>query len=275
MRVFISHASEDKAEVARPLAERLAAQGIKVWYDEFTLTLGDSLTREIDRGLTQCDFGVVILSPSFFGKEWPRRELEALHSRETIEGRKRILPVWHQLEAAEVAGHSPLLASRLAVSTHRGLDTVVDDILAAVRRSPAVDLPPVAPQSSMSRTAWPIGATVPSFGCGEDGRGGLLFHFKATFVNRSPRAAVLSFQLRYELEHGDPRKWVAIPEGRTHESERVRVDAESFVTKELHFHFVDVSTYGGADAIRKRRARLWITDHISQQQALIDVPTPR
>ena len=32
--VFISHAGEDKDQVARPLAKRLTALGVRVWYDE-------------------------------------------------------------------------------------------------------------------------------------------------------------------------------------------------------------------------------------------------
>ena len=43
--VFISHASEDKEEVARPLAEALRKNGLSVWYDEFELKIGDSLRR--------------------------------------------------------------------------------------------------------------------------------------------------------------------------------------------------------------------------------------
>jgi len=49
--VFICHASEDKDRFARPLAESLRNQNIAVWYDEFSLMLGDSLRRAIDRGL--------------------------------------------------------------------------------------------------------------------------------------------------------------------------------------------------------------------------------
>ena len=37
--VFISHASEDKNSVVRPLAEALVARGLKVWYDEFELRI--------------------------------------------------------------------------------------------------------------------------------------------------------------------------------------------------------------------------------------------
>lgn len=43
--VFISHASEDKDAVVRPLAHALREGGLSVWYDEFELKLGDSLRR--------------------------------------------------------------------------------------------------------------------------------------------------------------------------------------------------------------------------------------
>ena len=49
--VFISHASEDKDDVVRPLAAELAAAGLSVWYDEYELRVGDSLRRKIDKGI--------------------------------------------------------------------------------------------------------------------------------------------------------------------------------------------------------------------------------
>jgi len=41
--VFLSHSAKDKA-VARPLAERLQADGVKVWFDEWVL-LKDEIRR--------------------------------------------------------------------------------------------------------------------------------------------------------------------------------------------------------------------------------------
>ena len=63
--VFISHASEDKDTFVRPLAHALNNLGVKVWYDEFSLRLGDSLSRSIDKGLAESAFGVVVISPHF------------------------------------------------------------------------------------------------------------------------------------------------------------------------------------------------------------------
>lgn len=69
---FISHASEDKEEVVLPLAELLMASGLKIWLDRGEIFLGDSLREKIDEGLAQSQFGIVILSHSFFSKDWPK-----------------------------------------------------------------------------------------------------------------------------------------------------------------------------------------------------------
>lgn len=121
--VFISHASEDKEKVARPLAALLTKAGFRVWLDEAELTLGDSLRRKIDAGLAHSKYGIVILSEVFFAKEWPQRELDALVARED-DGRKVILPIWHEVNKTIIARFSPLLADRLSVSTDKGLDYV-------------------------------------------------------------------------------------------------------------------------------------------------------
>nr|HPJ39660.1 DUF1883 domain-containing protein [Spirochaetota bacterium] len=92
--VFISHASEDKEAVARPLAEILRKLGLKVWYDEFELKIGDSLRRKIDKGLAKSKFGVVILSTSFIGKGWPNYELDGIVTK-SVSGQQVILPIWH------------------------------------------------------------------------------------------------------------------------------------------------------------------------------------
>ncbi|HEU4557607.1 MAG TPA: toll/interleukin-1 receptor domain-containing protein, partial [Longimicrobium sp.] len=130
--VFISHASEDKDQVARPLAEELRSRGFSVWYDEFSLSLGDSLRRKIDVGLRDSRYGVVLLSKKFLTKEWPQRELDGLTSRETVAG-KVILPVWHQVTREDIAAYSVVLADRVAIATDRGIGSVADAIEHAIR----------------------------------------------------------------------------------------------------------------------------------------------
>lgn len=114
---FICHASEDKDSLVEPLAESLIREGCRIWYDDFQLTVGDSLRRSIDRGLTNSHFGIVVLSPSFFAKNWPQYELDGLVNREMIEGTKVILPLWHKVSKEDVQCHSPSLADKVALRT--------------------------------------------------------------------------------------------------------------------------------------------------------------
>lgn len=113
---FISHASEDKQEFVRALAEALQAAGHDVWYDEFALRVGDNLRLSIERGITNSKFGVVVLSPAFFRKEWTQRELDALFALDTAAA-PRILPIWHGVSIDQVAAASPILAGRVALKT--------------------------------------------------------------------------------------------------------------------------------------------------------------
>ena len=144
---FICHASEDKETIARPLAEALKGEGRDVWYDDFSLRLGNSLRESIDRGLANSRFGIVILSPHFFEKHWPRQELNGLATRE-VNGAKVILPVWHKVGFKEVREYSPTLADRVAVSTDKGLEHVVEKILGAATVGPT-SVPPSAGQEHM------------------------------------------------------------------------------------------------------------------------------
>jgi hypothetical protein len=114
--VFISHASEDKDDVARPLADALIGNGLHVWFDEYELRIGDSLRRKIDTGLVNSRYGVVILSESFFAKSWPQHELDGMVAQ-TNSGTQDILPIWHKISKAEVMAYSPSLADKVARST--------------------------------------------------------------------------------------------------------------------------------------------------------------
>lgn len=129
---FICHASEDKDSFVRPLARALHDKRLQVWYDEFSLIVGDSLRKSIDHGLSQSRFGIVILSKSFFAKEWPQRELDGLTARE-INGVKVILPVWHGVSRDDVLKYSPVLADRVSLQTDRGLDHVVYELLKVIK----------------------------------------------------------------------------------------------------------------------------------------------
>jgi len=126
--IFLSHASEDKDNVARPLAKLLRKASLKVWYDEEVITIGDSIRRSIENGLNNSRYGLVILSKNFFAKEWPQMELDALMAKEISKG-KTILPVWHKVNRDDVVKYAPILADKYAVTTDNGLLPVMINIL--------------------------------------------------------------------------------------------------------------------------------------------------
>jgi hypothetical protein len=146
--VFICHASEDKNTVARPLAQALIARRRTVWLDELELTVGDSLSGHIDAALAHSRFGVVVLSPAFFAKPWPQRELAGLAAREMDAGSKVILPVWHDVDHHYIAQRSPTLADRVSARTNTGIGQVADEISLALEHAGVPASADTAPESS-------------------------------------------------------------------------------------------------------------------------------
>lgn len=114
--LFISHASDDKEDLVEPLVRALQALGVKVWYDKFTLRVGDSLRKKIDQGLSNSRFGTLVLSSAFFAKQWPQYELDGMTALE-MDGRKMILPIWHKTSKSEVIKFSPTLADKVALNS--------------------------------------------------------------------------------------------------------------------------------------------------------------
>lgn len=116
--VFVSHAWEDKESFAEEFVESLRECGAKVWYDTTQIKWGDSMRSKIDDGLRKSKFGVVVLSPDYIkdGKYWTKTELDGLFQIESVNG-KMLLPVWHNLTKKEVMEYSPIVASKLAMTT--------------------------------------------------------------------------------------------------------------------------------------------------------------
>ncbi len=132
--VFISHATEDKDAIARPLAVELRGRCLSVWFDESELVLGDSLREKIDEGLRASRIGVVILSPAIFAKRWTAWELNGLVSRLMSGERNVIVPVWHDVDVDAVRAYSPPLADLVAARSSQGVAAIADGIERALVR---------------------------------------------------------------------------------------------------------------------------------------------
>lgn len=116
--VFISHASEDKDTIVRQLVDTLEKLKLKIWFDEFSLKVGDSLSKSIDDGLQKSKFGIVVISKNFLEKRWTDYEYRSLLSKEN-NGKKVILPIWHNISKDEVKKFSLYLSDKVALDTSK------------------------------------------------------------------------------------------------------------------------------------------------------------
>jgi hypothetical protein len=128
---FVSHASEDK-DFVEPLVRTLMGRGLKIWYDSVSLRVGNSLRETIDFGLVKSRFGIVVLSPHYFAKDWTRQEVNGMFSRE-IGGVRVVLLIWHHVTFTEVSRFSPILADRVAVRSSEGLDVVAEKLSRSIK----------------------------------------------------------------------------------------------------------------------------------------------
>lgn len=90
--VFISHASEDKEAIARPIFEACRALGLKAFLDQEHIGWGESFTRKINTALGASRTVIAIVSPAAVSKEWPVAEINAALAME-IDGAKTVVPL--------------------------------------------------------------------------------------------------------------------------------------------------------------------------------------
>jgi hypothetical protein len=128
--VFICYAHADKA-TASLIAAELEALGIRAWFDKTEVTIGMGIRRSIDYGLAHSRFGVVLMSHTFFDREWPQRELDGIVALQ-VGGRHQVLPIWHGLSRDDMLRYSPTLADTVAARTG---DSTIKEIAAEIARA--------------------------------------------------------------------------------------------------------------------------------------------
>jgi TIR domain len=133
---FISHDSRDKDALVRELAHEMIKLMCPVWYDEYSLSVGDSLRASIERGLKEARKCIVVLSPNFLANEgWSKAEFDSIFTREILEKKGVILPVWHNVTAREVYEYSPRLADKVGLPSSLGVTELARRLSNAVKSS--------------------------------------------------------------------------------------------------------------------------------------------
>ncbi|WP_374451276.1 toll/interleukin-1 receptor domain-containing protein [Cloacibacterium normanense] len=115
-QAFISHDSRDKEEIARKLAYGLSSRLCTVWYDEYSLKIGDSLRDSIEKGIKEAKKCILVLTPNFLNNlGWTKKEFDSIFTRELIYNQRIILPIWHNVSKEQIYEFSPALADTVAL----------------------------------------------------------------------------------------------------------------------------------------------------------------
>lgn len=110
--VFLSLRSQDKA-IVRPLAERLRADGLRVWFDEWVLKPGDSIPAKIEEGLEHSRVLVLCMSANAFDSDWAQLESGTFRFRDPLNKERRFIPL--RLDDTPIKGS---LAQFLYINWH-------------------------------------------------------------------------------------------------------------------------------------------------------------
>ncbi len=120
--LFFSYASEDEA-YATELSKSLRYLGLNIWFAPLSLKIGDKLLDSINAGLMTSEYGLLLLSPKYLAKQWTSYELDVLH-RQHIEKDKKLLPLWHGVEKAQIDQWNPGLSGIIAMKSTEDLGSI-------------------------------------------------------------------------------------------------------------------------------------------------------
>jgi hypothetical protein len=136
-RAFIAHDTRDKDSFVRELArELLTKHRCFVWYDEYSLKVGDSLRESIERGLREAEKCIVVLSPNFLSnKGWSKAEFDSIFTREIVHERNVMLPVWLNVNKEGLFNYSPRLLDKLGIDANLGVEEVARQLALAINSS--------------------------------------------------------------------------------------------------------------------------------------------
>lgn len=90
--VFVSHASDDKAEVL-PFVERLVASGVKVWLDEEQTPVAGETQEAITEGTETCRHVIIWCTATWLRQDWTQWALDRFQTLRSDE--RQVIPVLH------------------------------------------------------------------------------------------------------------------------------------------------------------------------------------
>ena len=129
--VFISHASEDKEAIARPIYASLQKRGIKAFLDEEHIGWGENFTTKINTALGAARNVVCVISQNSIDKDWPLAEVNTALAME-VNGQKTTLPV---IVGKPDLSKLPLIRSKKYLSWNGDAEAVAAEVQKLLRAS--------------------------------------------------------------------------------------------------------------------------------------------
>lgn len=130
--LFISSAEED-FEVVQNLMEELKKHDLKLWQIEESTTLGDNLIDAVNKAMQNSKYGVVLISPDYMKDHAVKANLYSFMRLEFSKKKKRIIPIWHNLNREIVEKEFNDLSYRKYTETNKGIKRVAQEILKAIK----------------------------------------------------------------------------------------------------------------------------------------------
>ncbi|MEO1282215.1 MAG: toll/interleukin-1 receptor domain-containing protein, partial [Pseudomonadota bacterium] len=144
--VFISHASEDKADIARPIYEACERAGIKAFLDQEHIGWGQSFASRINIAMGAARTVLIVVSSHSVSKEWPLAEINTALTFE-VNGDKRVITV---MVGNPDLTKLPLLRTKRWVTWEGDANKVVAELKSELRPAPPEPPPiPVPGQRSL------------------------------------------------------------------------------------------------------------------------------
>lgn len=113
---FLSHDSRDKDLIAKPIVHGLTKLACPIWYDEYSLEIGDSLRESIEKGIKETNKCILILTPNFLKNPgWTKTEFNSVFTKDLLKNNRSILPIWYQVTKEQVYEYSPMLLDTVAL----------------------------------------------------------------------------------------------------------------------------------------------------------------
>lgn len=103
MNIFISFSGEAREDFAIKFLNFFNRYGLKCWYDQHELFLGDDLKNTITQdGINTADYCILIINKTYLGRKWPCEEAKKLYAK--LEERKNfaIFPILLDIEKEDV-----------------------------------------------------------------------------------------------------------------------------------------------------------------------------